>query len=144
MSQVWYMPWMCTAADSTVLLQTSLNACQASYTPLANGATGGTTAKTDANASSVANGGRLVVVVSLWSKGNEISSVAAIAANSFATIQDMTITFSAQKWSTELQALAAITAPGAPGAAATLSGIAGAQALAASTAAALAVAAALY
>jgi len=69
MSQVWNMPWMCMATDTTVAIQADTNACQASYSAVANGAAG-TASATAVNASGTAAGGRLVVVVSLWSKGD--------------------------------------------------------------------------
>lgn len=72
MSQVWNMPWMCTAVDTSVAIQASTNACQATYSAETNGAAG--TASLTAVNASTATGGRLVLVVSLWSKGDVLTA----------------------------------------------------------------------
>ena len=69
MSQVWNMPWMCMTTDTTVASQADTMACQQTYALGTNGAADPSPSITSPNASG-ATGGRLVVVVSLWSKGD--------------------------------------------------------------------------
>lgn len=122
-SQVWRSAWMCGASGT----QSDTAACQQTA--------GSNTAANDGT-----TGVRLVLAVSLWSKGDTgVATADTIVSGELSII----VTFQGSAWANELQQLTAIPARAAPGAAATLSGVAGAGALAASTAT-LAALAALY
>jgi len=91
---------------------------------------------------------RLIMVVSLWSRGTSCVSPYTncnFNSNAYnAATSSLQLTFTASAWSTQLVRLWTITPPSAPAAASSLSGVLGAQALAAPGVAALAAAAALY